>query len=106
MKIPFLNIWVTRCDWKFLYEHEVGVLKNERKVMNDYLYRQRETYVCKDGRLRYKHNGQFAPDNRLKTKRLHDQLKAEVAYKQAQAIVSNGSSCIGHYDDVRKASKI
>jgi hypothetical protein len=91
MKIPFLNIWVTRMDWEFLYNYERGVLKNERRVMNDYLSKQRETFLGKDGRLRFKHNGQFAPDDRSRFKRIHDQLRAEVNQPIDYAAVKKAS---------------
>lgn len=80
MKLPFLNIWITRTDWAFLYNYERGVLKNERKAMNDYIVRHKRCDDCQ----KYK----------SKFKALHDQLRAEV-----------NNQTIGHYDDIKKAGK-
>ena len=90
MKIPFLNIWVTRTDWENVAIKSslaLSKLRNEKS----------ETYTDKQGRLRYQHNGQYAPDDRSKFKRMHDQLRAEVnkpidydAVKQASKIEEFG----------------
>jgi len=100
MKIPFLNIWVTGGNWKQLYfdtkhisDSQYVTLRELRKLFEE----QSETYIDKQGRLRYQHNGKFAPDNRSKFKRLHDQLRSEVnkpidydAVKQASKIEEFG----------------
>ena len=71
MKIPFLNIWVTRTDWRTVAIKSSLALSKLRNVKS-------ETYIDKQGRLRYQHNGQYAPDDRSKFKRMHDKLHAEV----------------------------
>ena len=86
MKIPFLNIWVTRTGWENVAIKSSLALSKLRNVKS-------ETYIDKQGRLRYQHNGQFAPDDRSKFKRMHDQLRSEVNKPI-------------NYDAVKKASKI
>jgi len=76
---------------------------------NDRLHAESYVYRDSDGKLRFKHNGQFAPDNRTKTKKLHDQLRAEVAYKKTQAYTEEQPSdncAVGHYTAIKKASKV
>jgi len=85
VKIPFLNIWVTRTDWEtilileenaadcFVQKLNETIIEQAREI-----YKQSETYTDKSGRLRYQHNGQFAPDDRSKFKQVHDKLRAEV----------------------------
>jgi len=71
VKIPFLNIWVTRTDWRTVAIKSSLALSKLRNVKS-------ETYTDKSGRLRFKHNEQFAPDDRSKFKQVHDKLRAEV----------------------------
>lgn len=101
MKIPFLNIWVTRKDWQEMH-FKLG--NKYQDISIKYLHCLLDMVQLNKVLEKYKQPRN--PDGTFKSKKkdLHDQLRAEV--KQAQAIVSNGSSCIGHYDDVRKASKI
>ena len=108
MKIPFLNIWVTRVNWetkiiaseraayRFIVKLNETIIEQARKINS-----QSETYTDKSGRLRFKHNGQFAPDYRIKFKKVHDQLLAEAKKRE-----SSETLLTGNYDQIKKASQL
>lgn len=132
MKI--LGFYISRTDWEDIYNNTDAFLKletNEKiitlsskvnKLESDIMYYKhynnalqskladaKETYAGKDGRLRYKHNGQFAPDNRTKFKQTHDQLRAEVAYNKSldySELQPSDTFLSGNYDEIKKASKL
>lgn len=120
-KMKILGFYISRTDWEKLFKMRdaYSVLLHERiarmEVEKERLLTQqhglwdridkleRESYVFTDkqGKLRFKHNGQFAPDNRSKFKRVHDQLRKEIA--EGKCIPSDQ---VPHYDDIKKAVKL
>jgi hypothetical protein len=88
MKLPFLNIWITRTDWESLFNYERECREVERKwalSVNERLIDFQKKQPVRDPKT-----GRFVS----KFKSLHDQLRAEV-----------DNQTIGHYDDIKKAGK-
>lgn len=110
MKI--LGFYISRTDWETKNDASkvfAGYLIERLYDLKQQIAKQSETYTDKSGRLRFKHNGQFAPDNRTKFKQTHDQLRAEYTYKQAQKYNEEQPSdncAVGNYDDIKKASEV
>lgn len=97
MKI--LGFYISRTDWEYLakqwkrlYWSSDKNFSDIKKAIDCAVKKANETYTGEDGRLRFKHNGQFAPDNRSKFKQMHDRLRTEVNKN-------------GHYDDAKNAGK-
>ena len=102
--MKLFGFYITRTDWhyKFVMKEAWSLLREKHIAELELkLSKQSETFTGKDGRLRFKHNGQFAPDNRSAFKKTCDQLRHEVACKKYEL-----SDCVMNYNDIKEASKI
>ena len=112
--MKLLGFYITRTDWKFLYEYERQEISKLRSQMCNLLTANRGLWdeIHKlEAQLNKSRKNDMPRDPKTgrwisKKKLIHDKMRADKAYKEAQALAEpqpSDNCVVGHYDDIKGA---